>query len=61
MGCEDFAFMLVARPGCYIWIGNGPMADGRSLHSARYDFNDEILPLGVSYWCALVESVLRRG
>jgi amidohydrolase len=58
MGCEDFAFMLAARPGCYIWIGNGPTADGRSLHSARYDFNDEILPLGASYWCTLVESIL---
>jgi amidohydrolase len=61
MGCEDFGFMLAARPGCYIWIGNGPMADGRSLHSARYDFNDEILPLGASYWANLVESVLPRG
>ncbi len=59
MGCEDFAFMLQARPGCYIWIGNGPAADGRSLHSARYDFNDEVLPIGASYWCALVESALR--
>jgi hippurate hydrolase len=61
MGCEDFAFMLAARPGCYIWIGNGPIVNGRSLHSARYDFNDEILPLGASYWCTLVESVLRQG
>ena len=60
MGCEDFAFMLAARPGCYIWIGNGSTEDGRSLHSARYDFNDEILPLGASYWCTLVENNLRR-
>jgi amidohydrolase len=59
MGCEDFAFMLAARPGCYVWIGNGPIANGRSLHSARYDFNDEILTLGASYWCTLVERVLR--
>lgn len=59
MGCEDFAFMLAARPGCYVWIGNGPTANGRSLHSARYDFNDEILTLGASYWCTLVERVLR--
>jgi amidohydrolase len=61
MGCEDFGFMLAARPGCYVWIGNGPMAEGRSLHSARYDFNDEILPLGASYWANLVESILPRG
>jgi amidohydrolase len=59
MGCEDFAFMLAARPGCYVWIGNGPIANGRSLHSARYDFNDEILTPGASYWCTLVETVLR--
>ncbi|WP_394821349.1 M20 aminoacylase family protein [Pendulispora albinea] len=58
MGTEDFAFMLAARPGCYIWIGNGPIVDGVGLHSARYDFNDAILPLGASYWSKLVESVL---
>ena len=58
MGCEDFAFMLAAKPGCYVWIGNGPMTDGCTLHSARYDFNDEILPLGASYWATLVETVL---
>lgn len=61
LGCEDFAFMLAARPGCYIWIGNGPVEDGRSLHSARYDFNDKIQPIGASYWSTLVEGVLRRG
>jgi len=60
MGCEDFGFMLAARPGCYIWIGNGPMEGGRSLHSARYDFNDAILPLGASYWSTLVETILPR-
>ncbi|HLI13729.1 MAG TPA: M20 aminoacylase family protein [Alphaproteobacteria bacterium] len=61
MGCEDFGFMLAARPGCYIWIGNGPIVDGVGLHSSRYDFNDEILPLGASYWAKLVETVLPRG
>jgi hippurate hydrolase len=61
MGCEDFAFMLAAKPGCYVWIGNGPIENGRSLHSARYDFNDAILPLGASYWSTLVETVLVRG
>jgi hippurate hydrolase len=58
MGCEDFAFMLAERPGCYLWIGNGPIVDGVGLHSARYDFNDEILPIGASYWATLVESIL---
>jgi amidohydrolase len=55
MGCEDFAFMLVARPGCYLWLGNGPIIDGAGLHSARYEFNDAILPIGASYWATLVE------
>lgn len=58
MGCEDFAFMLRARPGCYLWLGNGPVGNGCSLHSANYDFNDEILPIGASYWCRLVEHLL---
>ncbi|HZS81267.1 MAG TPA: M20 aminoacylase family protein [Stellaceae bacterium] len=61
MGCEDFGFMLAARPGCYLWIGNGPIRDGVGLHSSRYDFNDEILPVGASYWSKLVETVLPRG
>ncbi|MBN9526394.1 MAG: amidohydrolase [Alphaproteobacteria bacterium] len=60
MGCEDFGFMLAARPGCYLWIGNGAIVDGVGLHSSRYDFNDEILPLGASYWSRLVESTLPR-
>jgi metal-dependent amidase/aminoacylase/carboxypeptidase family protein len=58
MGCEDFAFMLAARPGCYVWIGNGPIVDGVGLHSSRYEFNDDILAIGASYWATLVESIL---
>jgi len=52
---EDFAFMLEGRPGCYAWIGNGPDTDGRILHSAWFDFNDEALPYGASYFVALIE------
>jgi len=52
---EDFAFMLEHSKGCYGWIGNGSDADGRILHSAWYDFNDEALPYGASYFAALVE------
>lgn len=59
MGGEDFAFMLEARPGAYIWIGNGPGQGGCMLHSPTYDFNDEILGLGASYWATLVERELR--
>ena len=58
MGAEDFAFMLEQKPGCYIFIGNGASDGGRVLHSPHYDFNDEILPFGASYWARLVESVL---
>jgi hippurate hydrolase len=58
MGAEDFAFMLQAKPGCYIWIGNGPGDGGCMLHNPQYDFNDEILPIGSSYWVQLVEHVL---
>jgi hippurate hydrolase len=58
MGAEDFAFMLRERPGCYAWIGNGPSDGGRVLHNPRYDFNDEILPIGASYWVRLAETKL---
>jgi hippurate hydrolase len=58
MGSEDFAFMLQAKPGCYVWIGNGPGEGGCVLHNPRYDFNDAILPIGASYWATLVEQVL---
>ncbi len=58
MGAEDFAFMLEQRPGAYIWIGNGSADEGRGLHNPHYDFNDNILPLGASYWASLVKSQL---
>ena len=58
MGAEDFAFMLEAKPGAYIWLGAGEAEAGRMLHNTGYDFNDEILPTGTSYWAALVESEL---
>jgi hippurate hydrolase len=58
MGAEDFAFMLQAKPGCYVWIGNGPGEGGCVLHNPGYDFNDEILTLGASYWVHLVSRCL---
>ncbi len=60
MGGEDFSFMLEQRPGCYVWIGNGPADNGRLLHNPRYDFNDDILPLGASYFARLVERLLPK-
>ncbi len=55
MGAEDFSFMLNARPGAFIWIGNG---DSAGLHHPRYNFNDETIPVGTSYWVKLVETAL---
>jgi amidohydrolase len=60
MGGEDFAYMLEAKPGAYIFIGAGAEVEGRKLHQVNYDFNDELLPLGASYWAQLVETVLVR-
>ncbi len=60
MGSEDFAFMLQAKPGSYVWIGNGPGDGGCMLHNPAYDFNDEILPIGASYWARLVERTLTK-
>ncbi|MCQ8897088.1 M20 family metallopeptidase [Limnobacter humi] len=66
MGAEDFAFMLMQKPGAYLWIGNGT-GDHRTvghgvgpctLHNPSYDFNDGILPLGVRAWVAIVEHFL---
>ncbi len=66
MGAEDFAFMLQQKPGCYIFIGNGEGNHRDSghglgpcnLHNPSYDFNDDLLPLGATYWVRLVEAFL---
>ena len=58
MGAEDFAYFLEHKPGAYVWIGNGPGEGGCMLHNPNYDFNDEVLPAGVAYWCALVRRLL---
>jgi amidohydrolase len=55
MGAEDFSFMLEARPGAFIFVGNG---EGAGLHHPAYDFNDEIIPIGTSYWVKLVETAM---
>ena len=62
MGSEDFAFMLQAKPGCYIWLGNGEEGGpgGCAVHNPHYDFNDEVAVLGASYWARLVETALPR-
>lgn len=66
MGSEDFAFMLLEKPGCYVFIGNGD-GDHRmqghglgpcNLHNPSYDFNDDLLPIGATYWVRLAERFL---
>ena len=69
MGAEDFSFMLQAKPGCYAFIANGDgthrdMGHGGGpcmLHNASYDFNDELIPLGATYWVRLVQAWLKPG
>jgi hippurate hydrolase len=61
MGSEDFAYMLQEKPGCYIWIGNGDGEGSCMIHNPGYDFNDEILPIGASYWSALVAQLLPKS
>jgi hippurate hydrolase len=61
MGSEDFAFMLQAVPGCYVYIGNGEGSEGGCMvHNPNYDFNDNILSRGASYWVTLVDTVLSQ-
>jgi len=72
MGAEDFAYMLQARPGCYVFMGNGDGAhrgayEGGAhdvgpcmLHNPHYDFNDELIPLGATYWVRLAEQWLTQ-
>jgi hippurate hydrolase len=58
MGCEDFAYMVRAAGGAYAWIGTGTAGPGEGLHGDRYDFNDEIVPIGLRYWVNLARQVL---
>ncbi len=60
MVSEDFAYMLEARPGCYILIGNGEGEGGCMIHNPGYDFNDEVLTVGASYWASLAQNFLRE-
>jgi hippurate hydrolase len=66
MGAEDFAFMLLAKPGCYVFLGNGEGGHRDhghglgpcNLHNPSYDFNDDLLPIGATYWVRLAEKFL---
>src|SRR5262245_56927627 len=58
MGGEDFSYMLQARPGAYVFLGQGGAPGGCFLHNPNYDFNDEVIPIGAGYLAALVEESL---
>jgi hippurate hydrolase len=68
MGAEDFAFMLQARPGAYCFIANGDGSHREfghgagpcTLHNPSYDFNDDLIPLGATYWVRLAEEWLAK-
>jgi hippurate hydrolase len=60
MGGEDFSFMLEVKDGAYLMLGGGRGPDDANVHHPRYDFNDEILPVGASWWAALAERLLPR-
>ena len=59
MGAEDFSYLSRVVPGCYVWLGNGLGEGGCMLHSPHYDFNDDVIPVGIRYWVALTERALR--
>ena len=58
MGAEDFSFMLQTKPGAYLRIGQGTGSSGSALHNSRYDFNDDILPLGSALHASLIEQAM---
>jgi len=60
MGAEDFAWMLRKKPGSYVWLGNGAGEGSCMVHNPRYDFNDDALTIGASYWARLTEMALPR-
>ncbi|THV22547.1 amidohydrolase [Peteryoungia ipomoeae] len=60
MGSEDFGYMLAKRPGSYFFLGTQRTPDDPPLHHPRYDFNDDILPIGTSFWVELAERYLAR-
>lgn len=58
MGSEDFSYMLEKRPGCYFFVGTARTDNDPPLHHPRYDFNDDILPVGTAFWVELAENWL---
>ncbi len=61
MGSEDFAYMLQAKPGCFVWLGQQTLTHTANVHHPKYDFNDDLLAIGMSYWCELVDVTLNAS
>jgi hippurate hydrolase len=59
MGAEDFAYMLEERPGAYFFLGTKRTDSDPSLHHPKFDFNDDILPIGTAFWVELAEDYLK--
>ena len=60
LGSEDFAYMLEEQPGCYIFLGNGAGDGACRIHNPGYDFNDDAIALGATYWVKLAQAFLRH-
>ena len=60
MGGEDFSYLLDKKPGSYLYIGQGDDSHSAHLHTTKYDFNDNLLPLGVNFWVDLVKSYFKK-
>jgi len=60
MGGEDFSYLLNEKPGSYLYIGQGDVDHQDNLHTTKYDFNDDLLPIGVNYWVNLVKNFFQK-
>ena len=60
MGGEDFSYLLNEKPGSYLYIGQGDVDHKDNLHTTKYDFNDDLLPIGVNYWVNLVKNFFQK-
>ena len=60
MGGEDFSYLLNNKPGSYLYIGQGDENHKAHLHTTKYDFNDDLLPIGVNFWVELVKNFFKK-
>ena len=60
MGGEDFSYLLNEKPGSYLYIGQRDVDHQDNLHTTKYDFNDDLLPIGVNYWVNLVKNFFQK-